>query len=46
MEVSAKSNIDKCVNKAFDELFKEILKEMKGKKAQENKNIGKLRRDT
>lgn len=28
MEVSAKTNEDECVNKAFDILFKEILKEM------------------
>ena len=28
MEVSAKTNDDECVNKAFNILFKEILKEM------------------
>ena len=30
MEVSAKENKNKCVEKGFMELFKEILEEMKG----------------
>ncbi len=34
MEVSAKSNENQCVNKAMDELIREILKDMKGDRAE------------
>ena len=46
MEVSAKTNEDDCVSKAFLELMKEIKKDMKGKKAQENEEQTIIRNNT
>ena len=37
MEVSAKTNSDQCVNKAFNVLFAQILKHMDGDKGKQNR---------
>ena len=39
MEVSAKTNADKCVDKALEILFKEIVDEMKSNMQKSEKNL-------
>lgn len=46
MEVSAKTNENQCVNEAIMELLKEIKKDMKGKKAQQNEEQTIIRNQT